>query len=219
VQVAGLGGVPADATAVVVNMTVTGPTAPGWLTVFPTGATQPLASSLNFRAGQTVANLVVMPVGVDGKISVVNSHGASHVVVDVMGWFRPGEGAGYVALDPPTRDLDSRYGNDTRVPLGPGHVHRMEVVRYYGVPADAKAVLLSVIAVFPTESGWLTVYPGGAALPPTSTLNFEPGGIVPNATITGIGIDGTVVIQNPRGFTHIVSDISGYFATPDAPPP
>jgi hypothetical protein len=135
------------------------------------------------------------------------------VVADVVGWFRPGEGAGYVALDPPTRDLDSRYGNDTRFPLGPGGVHRIEVARYYGVPADAAAVLLNVIAVFPTASGWLTVYPGNAAVPATSTLNFEPGGVVPNATISGIG-NGTVAIQNPRGFTHIVSDVSGYFAVP-----
>lgn len=212
VKVAGLGGVPAEATAVVVNLTVTSPTQPGWLTLFPAGTNQPLASSLNFRAGQTVANLVVMPVGVDGQITVVNSHGTAHVVMDVMGYFRSGPGAGYVALDPPTRDLDSRFGNDTRSPLGAGGVHRMEVARYYGVPADALAVLLSVIAVFPTASGWLTVYPGTAALPGTSTLNFEAGGVVPNATIAGLGADGTVAIQNPFGTTQIVSDLAGYFA-------
>ena len=61
VQVTGNGGVPAGATAVVANVTATGATAQSFLTAYPDGTTRPLASNLNFSAGQTVPNLVTVP--------------------------------------------------------------------------------------------------------------------------------------------------------------
>src|SRR4051794_39830556 len=85
--VAGAGGVPADATAVVVNVTATNTTRSGYLTVWPAGEPRPTASNLNFVAGQTVPNLVVAKVGAGGKVSIFNFTGATDVVVDIMGWF------------------------------------------------------------------------------------------------------------------------------------
>ena len=73
--------------AVVVNVTVTQPTSPGYLTVYPNGAARPLASNLNFSAGQTVPNLVVAKVGADGKVAVYNNAGSTHVILDVVGWY------------------------------------------------------------------------------------------------------------------------------------
>ncbi len=72
--------------AVVLNVTVTQPSAPGYLTLWPDGVGQPLASDVNFAAGQTVPNLVVVQLG-GGKIDIFNSAGSTHVVVDVMGWY------------------------------------------------------------------------------------------------------------------------------------
>jgi hypothetical protein len=92
-SVLGRGGVPpAGVSAVVLNLTVTGPTAGGYLTTWPSDTTKPNASSLNFAAGQTVANLVVAKVGVDGSIMIWNSNdslamGPVHIIVDVVGWF------------------------------------------------------------------------------------------------------------------------------------
>jgi hypothetical protein len=214
-KLAGTGGVPADATAVVVNLTVTGPTANGWFTMYPTGAGLPNASSLNFVPGLTVANLVVMPVGTNGQVTLRNSHGSSHAVVDVIGYFRAGAGARYVALDPPTRDLDTRLGNGRRLgPLGPGVTHSLEVARYFGVPARATAVLLSVTAVFPTAEGWLTIYPATASPPLSSNLNTVTGRVVPNAVISAVGTNGFVRFYNARGNTNVVSDLAGYFVAP-----
>jgi hypothetical protein len=86
--VIGVGGVPASGvSAVVLNVTVTQPTAESFLTVFPSGAPRPLASNLNFVAGQTVPNLVMAKVGADGKVSVFNNLGTSHVIFDVVGWY------------------------------------------------------------------------------------------------------------------------------------
>jgi hypothetical protein len=86
--VAGRGGVPATGvSAVAVNLTVTSPTAEGYLTVFPSGASRPLASSINFTPGLTVANTVVAKLGADGSLSIYNVAGTTQVIVDIEGWF------------------------------------------------------------------------------------------------------------------------------------
>jgi hypothetical protein len=66
---------------------VTGPTAQSFLTVWPDGASQPLASDLNYAAGQTVPNLVVVKVGTTGAVDFYNGVGSTDVVVDVVGWY------------------------------------------------------------------------------------------------------------------------------------
>src|SRR5713226_9420525 len=64
VQITGKGGVPtAGVSAVVLNVTATDISQAGFLTVYPQGGSVPLASNLNFNAGQTVPNLVTVGVG------------------------------------------------------------------------------------------------------------------------------------------------------------
>ena len=93
VRIAGVDGVPAvGAGAVVLNVTVTEPTAPGFVTVYPTGAERPTASNLNFVPGQTVPNLVIVKLGRGGVVSFYNLQGATHLVADVAGWFPEGSG-------------------------------------------------------------------------------------------------------------------------------
>ena len=75
VQVTGEGGVPPGASAVVANVTATGATAESFLTAYPEGATRPLASNLNFKAGQTVPNLVTVPLSASGAIDLYNAFG------------------------------------------------------------------------------------------------------------------------------------------------
>jgi hypothetical protein len=79
-------GVPSTATAVVLNVTVTGPTAGGFLTVYPANVARPEASNLNYVADQTVPNVVITGVSVDGRINIY-AYGETHIVVDVAGWF------------------------------------------------------------------------------------------------------------------------------------
>src|SRR5918995_1734600 len=69
--VTGRGGVPASGVgAVALNVTATNPSTASYLTVWPTGAPMPLASNLNFTAGQTVPNMVIATVGAGGRISL-----------------------------------------------------------------------------------------------------------------------------------------------------
>jgi hypothetical protein len=73
--------------AVVLIVTVAGPTAPSFLTVFPAGDAKPNASNLNFVAGQVVANLVIAKLGAGGRLTLFNLAGATDVIADVAGWF------------------------------------------------------------------------------------------------------------------------------------
>ncbi len=88
----GTGGVPtAGVSAVALNVTAVNPSAGGYLTVWPSTAPQPNASNVNFAAGQAVPNLVIVPVGTDGKIKIFNgSPGAVDVIVDVAGYYTSG---------------------------------------------------------------------------------------------------------------------------------
>ncbi len=86
VQITGVGGVPATGVgAVVLNATVVGPAANGWLTLFPTGTAKPATSDVNYTSGEERANLVIVPVGTGGKISLYTSASAD-VILNVSGW-------------------------------------------------------------------------------------------------------------------------------------
>jgi subtilisin family serine protease len=211
--VAGVGGVPAAPSAVVLNVTVTGPTQPGFVTVFPGDlAAPPNASSLNFVAGSTVPNLVIVGVPANGAIRIYNHAGSAHVVVDVLGWYggdrADGEGL-FVAL-PPSRILDTRV---TGV-AGPNTSTVVPVAGLGGVPASgAGAVVLNATVTEPTDSGFLTVYPADATLPPTSNLNFVAGQTVPNLVVSRLSDAGALRAYNSNGFTHVIFDVFGYFTS------
>jgi hypothetical protein len=72
---------------VVLNVTATNPTASSYVTVYPDGTTRPVASNLNFTPGETIPNLVVVPVGADGEIDFYNNSGSVDLVADVAGYF------------------------------------------------------------------------------------------------------------------------------------
>jgi len=86
VHVLGRGGVPAAASTAVLNVTVTEPTAAGYVTVYPCGIEPPLASNLNFVGGQTIPNAVLTKIGSNGDVCIYNSQ-ATHLVADVTGYF------------------------------------------------------------------------------------------------------------------------------------
>ena len=207
------GGIPVGATAAIVNLTVAQGTTAGHLTAFPADASAPATSNLNFAAGQTVANLAVVPLDANGAMRL-RSAGTTHAVVDVIGWFQDGIGAGYVALSP-TRVLDTRTGTGLRRgPITTSSLHDQIVGRYTGVPADAEAVVMGVVAVAPTANGHLTVFPTGQSTPTSSTLNFAAGRTVPNAVVAALGTDGKVRFVVATGSVHLVADVSGYFLDP-----
>jgi hypothetical protein len=97
-QVTGVAGVPSNATAVTMNVTVDKTTGPSYLTVFPAGAPQPTASNLNWVANATIPNLVTVKIGASGQVSVFNQNAKVHVIADVAGYFVPGNDK-FISLD------------------------------------------------------------------------------------------------------------------------
>jgi hypothetical protein len=207
--IAGEGSLPTTGvSAVAMNVTVTQPTSPGYLTVWPGDTLPPTASNLNFRPGQTVANLVVTKVAADGFVSFFNSQGNTHLVVDIVGWFgtdETGDGARLTTIVP-TRILDTRggaaLGSGARLDLGVGGAS--------GVPVDAEAVVANVTVTQPTAGGYLTVYPTGTPAPLASNLNFLAGRTVPNLVMVRLGANGRVSIFNLTGSSHVVVDVVGW---------
>ena len=99
VPVAGRGGVPGNAAAAVLNVTVTEPTGEGYATVYPCGTPPPNASNLNFVPGQTIANAAVIKIGDAAAVCVFVSQ-PTQLIVDVDGYF-PG-GPPSTTVPPPT---------------------------------------------------------------------------------------------------------------------
>jgi hypothetical protein len=82
-------GIPAEADAIAVNVTVTQPTALGHVTIYPLGISLPTTSTINYGAGQTRANNGIVQVGTSGSIAVTCGQlsGTTHFIIDVVGFF------------------------------------------------------------------------------------------------------------------------------------
>lgn len=209
--VAGSHGIPSTGvSAVVMNVTVTEPTHAGHLTVYPNGAPRPVASNLNFAGGQTVPNLVTVRVGEGGAVSLFNSHGRTHVVVDVAGYvdLSPSGPDGRLQPITPARILDTRPGAG----LAPRETRRLRVVGVAGVPATGvSAVVVNLTVTEPTASGYVTAFAASAPLPFASNVNFVAGQTVANRAVVGVSADGEIALYSSSGNPHLVVDIGGWF--------
>ncbi|MFE6841006.1 PKD domain-containing protein [Streptomyces sp. NPDC057686] len=204
VKVAGVNGIPADATAVALNLTGTASTDNAHVIAHPDPAKRPATSNLNLEPGKDKSNQAIVPVGPDGTITLYTNTGSTHLVLDAVGWY----GKGGKALFTPTvprRLADTR----TTGKLAPGATTTVT-----GLPAGAVGAALNVTATESTGPGFLTAYGYGAARPEASSLNTRPGDTVPNHVTTPVG-DGRVSIANSHGgSTHVITDLLGYFTQP-----
>ncbi|MFJ7263959.1 hypothetical protein ACIQV2_27780 [Streptomyces globosus] len=112
----------------------------------------------------------------------------------------------------PSRFLDTRDGTGApRQRVGAGGVVSLQVAGVKGVPASGvTAVVMNVTAVDPTESGHITVYPNGQAVPQSSNLNFTAGRVVPNLVTVPV-VNGKVDLRNSAGSVDLIADVTGYY--------
>lgn len=215
VQIANRAGVPGDASAVALNVTVTEATAPGYLTVFPCGTQRPTASNVNYVTGSTVANLVVSRIGSGGNVCIY-TQSTTHLVADVNGYVPAG--GSFLPLQP-ARLLDTRPGSDHPTIDGQsagagllpvGTVTTVQVAGRGGVPANAHTVVLNVTVTEPAAAGYVTAYPCGIDPPLASNLNFAVGQTVANAVIVEVGSGGSVCLTNSQP-TQLITDVTGAF--------
>jgi hypothetical protein len=222
IPVAGQFGVPADATAVVLNVTVVSPVVAGYMTVFPAGVTMPTASNVNFTAGGAVPNLVEVGTGTSGDVSFWSS-APTDLVVDVEGYVSPtalgGVGSGlYNPLPGPARICDSRAASSfspmnpcTGNAITPGGTIPVQVTGANTIPAGTIAAVFNVTVVNPAAGGYLTVYPQGGAAPTASNVNYAVGQTTANRVVVPLSAGGGISIFSSQR-TDVIVDVSGYYS-------
>ena len=216
-QVAGLAGVPANATAVAGNATVIGMTALGYVSVAPsfTPGVAPGTSTVNFPTSDVRANNLVVPLsGGQLQAEYVAKTGASvQFIFDVTGYFVPGlSGATFVPVAP-GRLVDSRIGLGFTGPLATGAAATVAASGQVSVHTVAVAVVGNLTVTGQTSGGWLAA--GAAGGTSTSTLNFPVGDNRANGFVSLFGTNGSLAITyggNAAGAkTQFVIDVVGYY--------
>ena len=214
-----LGGcnIPTSAQAYSLNVTVVPHGSLGYLTIWPTGESQPTVSTMNSPDGRVKANAAIVPAGMSGAVSVFVSNTAD-VVLDINGYFNP-VGDSTLAFYPltPCRVLDTRNPDG---PLG-GPVLAGGMERDFpvlsstcNIPSTALAYSLNFTVVpnpAGSQLGYLTVWPTGQSQPTVSTLNNLTATVVANAAIVPAGTTGQISVF-PSNQTDLVVDVNGYFA-------
>ncbi|HUF98254.1 MAG TPA: sortase [Ilumatobacter sp.] len=214
--------VPAEAGSLVMNLTATECTLPGFCTVFPfTEDVVPDTSSLNFtQFGETRASGVIVPVSTIGgrrQIKIFTLR-ATKLIVDVTGYFT-GDDANeqttglFVPLDP-TRILDTRLP-EQQPQFAPGGVLWPDWSVEGKVPGaagtDASAIVVNLTGTNTRGPGFLTIAAARQPIPGTSNVNWSvPGTTVPNHAITPITVAHGFQVYSSHGAAIIV-DLAGYF--------
>jgi spore germination protein YaaH len=217
-QVTGRGGVPASATAVTGNLTIVDETKSWAVALGPNATSAPTTSTINFSAGQVLANSVTVGLSSTGTLSatyISTSGNTTDLVFDVTGYFAPGSGGSAYVPIVPVRLLDTRLGNGLTGPFSAGVPRTFQVTGIGGVPPNANAVTGQVTVVNPTNSWAAYVGPDPVADPSASTVNFLKGDIRGNGLAVGLGTGGSLsatYLSTSGNTTDLVVDVTGYFA-------
>jgi hypothetical protein len=218
-QITGFGGVPAGASAVIVNITAVATASDGHITVFPAGTARPTASNLNIeRAGQTRPNAAMVRLSAGGAIALFSSL-RTELVVDVQGYFVPSQvtADGRFRSLRPARVLDTRVGNGWPSKVASGQTINVQIRGRGGVPSThVAAVALNITHTQPSGGGHVTVFPTGSPAPTASNLNFLAGSTGANLVVVPVGSGGRVSMRSTAS-THLLADVAGYFTDGTVP--
>jgi hypothetical protein len=232
IVLSGTGSIPVTgAAAAVFNLTATQGTLSTYLAVAPPNASDQCptgaqgASILNPKAGISLPNRVISPLGPANDVCVYNAVGSIEFVIDVGGWFgKGGEAGGSLFYSvPPTRICDTRSGTGTHCSGQTLQGNFKELVQVAGtvaVPAfpgaQPAAVVANLTGIAGTQSTILELYPGDHAQPEASDLNPAAHDVIANLAIVGIGqtagaTQGDVYLYNGLGVINAILDVAGWF--------
>jgi len=216
-QVTGRGGIPVNSTAVTGNVTAVNPTGSWAVFLGPNPTPSPTRSTINFKAGEIVANSLTVALGAGGTLSATYMSTAGNttdLVFDVTGYFTAdASGNKYVPLTP-ARLLDTRSGNGLSGRLAANTPRTFAVTGRGGVPAGATGVTGNATVVNPTAPWAVFLGPNATASPTSSTINFVAGEILANGLTVALGPGGTLSATYMSGSgntTDLVFDVTGYF--------
>lgn len=223
---------PATVAAATLNVTVTNPTASGFITAYADGTSVPASSNIDFTPHLTVANEVIAKVAANGYVDFKNNSGGTvDLIVDENGAFAPVTGVGGVgsgAFTPiaPIRMLDTRsnlgdFKAAGRLATGALPAYGVGLLGIGGdqlipgIPATAEGVAMNLTVTAPTAGGYIEAYPSEQSTRPAgSTLNFAPGQTIANAAsiaISGTTPGGVQLYNGSSGSVQLVVDVFGYY--------
>ena len=216
--------IPSSATAYSLNVTVVpNHVALGYLTIWPTGADQPLVSTLNSPDGRNKANAAIVPAGYQGAVSVFVTN-TTQLILDIDGYFAPGapNGLEFYPLAP-CRVVDTRAGSMEPQGLGPPSFQAQQTRTLpilsspclQGISNPQAYSFNATVVPHPAGQplGYLTLWPSNQSQPTVSTLNNPTGTVVANGAIVPAAPDGSVNAYTYNS-TDLILDINGYFAAP-----
>ncbi|HSL34496.1 MAG TPA: hypothetical protein VK871_12645 [Candidatus Limnocylindrales bacterium] len=218
-SIADANGIPADATAITGNLTVTGQTRAGYLSITPDPDPTPATSTLNFPLGDTRANGVSVPLNAEGDLSIVYkaSGGSTHVILDVTGYYRDTPSGLLFYPLTPGRVMDTRPNvllSGLSGAFAASIPRRLDVAGHWGAPVGANAITGNLTIVNQTAAGYVSATLTADANPTTSVLNFPLGDTRANGVTLPLNGQGRewFVYKAPGGKSaHLILDLSGYF--------
>lgn len=201
-------GVPSTAQAYSLNITAAPRSPLLFVTAWPSGQPQPLASILNAPTGTVAANAALIPAGNSGSISAFASSDTD-LVIDINGYFAPAGSGGnnYYALAP------CRV-YDTRLDIGSPSNGNLPIFNLPGqgcpLPANANGYLFNATVVPTGRLLYLTLWPAAQQQPTVSTLNSDPDTVASNMAIVPTSDNRVAAFTN--GTSYLILDVFGYFA-------
>jgi hypothetical protein len=208
-------GIPATAAGYSMNVAVVPQKTLGYITLWPSGQSQPLVATLNSVDGRIKSNAAIVPAGANGAVSVFSTD-TTDVILDINGYFVAGNSPSALAFYPvtPCRVADTRnaagaLGGPSLVPQSARAFPVLD--SSCGLPADAQAYSLNFAAVPKGPLGYITVWPTGLEQPLVASLNDLTGTVAANAVVVPAGSNGAVSVFTTNA-TDLVIDTNGYFA-------
>jgi hypothetical protein len=192
--------VPAEASAVAVNITTTGTTTEGFLTAHPCGTPVPDASNVNHGAAHDRGAQAIVSLGPDQSLCVTTLAGG-HVIVDLQGHFSTGGRFGLDALGTPRRALDTRHSGRP----GPDGVVRVPM------PAGAQAVAITLTVTGADRPGFVTAFPCGSQVPDVSNVNFGAREPVAGTAFVPVGDGDAICVLTALADVDVIVDLTGVF--------
>lgn len=214
-------GIPATAKAVIGNVTVVLPGANGFLTIYPSDASQPGVANTNFIAGEVLNNVFTVGLGAsDGAMKIFASTTAE-VVIDITGYYAPPTAAGlyFHPLPKPIRLLETRLGQTGCFTPGTPLVGNTDTIQQgtttcdsVTIPATAKALVGNATTVLPSANGFITLYPADAVSRPLAASgNYRASTVLNSPFTVGLSSAGQFKIYTVAT-TDLVIDVLGYFS-------
>lgn len=219
--------------AVVINLTSVNSTSTGYLQAYPyLRASNGGTSTLNIAtAGSARPNFAIVPVGVDGKISIYLQAGGN-VIVDVLGYYLDGQTVAvadgrFLPLDNPERWMDTRGQGGAPLPAAfsgtPRKATDNETILVPNLPtttisnmANVQALVVNITAAGPVGGGYLQAFKTGSVGATHSNVNYTTGTASANTAIIPIDGPGSMSVFASKS-TDIIVDVVGYITTASAP--